>query len=161
MLPEEVKHIKKTKIGLVKALCSFEGRSHTPDEYMEDLKSAADAASIVRNDIVEMAARDGGGNLVATETKAKAADAAVIASGHLRLFLSVNEVQWLLLEKDGVVKLLKQTVSKVLEEVKAMSTASGVAVERLGLFFDETNEEDVESTSGVMIKVDQVQKKKQ
>ena len=121
---------KKTKIGLMTALRTFKGRSHTLDEYMEDLKSAADAACTVRNGIAEMAAR-GGGNLAAMETMAKAADA-VIASCHSRLFLRVNEVQWLLRESDVVVK---QTVTKVLEEVKAISAASGVAAVRWGFLW--------------------------
>ena len=68
---------------------------HTPDEYMEDLNMAADVAFTTRNEIVEMAARGGGGEnlVVRMETMAKAADNAVIASGHSHLFLSVNEVQ--------------------------------------------------------------------
>ena len=46
------------------------------------------------------AARGVGGNLaIRMETMAKVADNAVIASGHSRLFLSVNEVQWLLARK--------------------------------------------------------------
>ena len=119
---------------------------------MEDLHSAA-VVFTTRNDIVEMAARGGGGgNLAAMETMAKAADA-VIASCHSRLFPGVNEVHWLLRESDVVVK---QTLTKVLKEVKAMSMAFCVAVERLGLFFDETNEEDV-----VVIKADEVQEKEQ
>ena len=216
MLLEELKHIKETKIGIVTALCTFEGRSHKLDEYMEDLKSAADAACTVtpvhlgitqvcvppraraqraraartaalrdaaralrlrapaprgeslsgargtctssKSAIVEMAARVGG-SLAAMEMMAKAAgsDAAMIASGHSRLFLSVKEVQWLLLESDVVVK---QTVTKVLGEVEAISAASGVSAERLGIFFDLASEKDVESTAA-MIDVDEVQKKEQ
>ena len=79
---------------------------------------AAEVASATRNKIVEMAARGGGGNsVVRMETMAKVADNSVIASGHSRLFLSVNEVQWLLRESDVVVM---QTGTKVLQEVKAM-----------------------------------------
>ena len=66
MLKEELRKILITKIGHQKALCKFEGRSHTPDKYMEDLNMVADVAFTTRNDIVEMAARGvgGGGNLV-------------------------------------------------------------------------------------------------
>ena len=116
---------------------------------------AADVAFTTRNEIVEMAARGGGGgnSVVRMEAMAKAADNAVIATGHSCLFLSVNEVQRLLRESDVVVK---QTVTKVLKEMKAMSAASGVAAERLGIFFDRANEEDV-----VVIKADEVQEKEQ
>ena len=108
MLKEELRYILTTKIGLQNALCKFEGRSHTPDKYMEDLKMAAEVASATRNEIIEMAAARGvvgvGGNLaIRMETMAKVADNAVIASGHSRLFLSVNEVQWLLRESDVIV----------------------------------------------------------
>ena len=48
----------------------------------------------------------------------------------------MNEVQWLLRESDVVVM---QTVTKVLQEVKAMCEASGVAAERLGIFVDQLN----------------------
>ena len=37
ILKEELRYILTTKIGLQNALCKFEGRSHTPDKYMEDL----------------------------------------------------------------------------------------------------------------------------
>ena len=70
-------------------VCKFEGRSHTPNKYGEDLnflKMAAEVACTTRNEIVEMAAcggGGGGGNLVVRmETMAKVADNAVIASGH-------------------------------------------------------------------------------
>ena len=152
MLKEELRYVLTTNIGLEKALCKFEGRSHTPDEYMEDLKSAADVACTVRNGIVDMAAR-GNGNWAVMETMAKAVDNAAIASCHSRLFPGVNEVHWLLRESDVVVK---QTLTKVLKEVKAMSAACGVAAERLGIFFDRANEEDV-----VVIKADEVQEKEQ
>ena len=52
---------------------------------------------------------------------------------------------------------VKQTVTKVLKEVKAMSMAFCVAVERLGLFFDRANEEDVD----VMEEANEVQEKEQ
>ena len=84
---------------------------------------------------------------------AKAADSALIASGNSRLFLSVNEVQWLLRESDVVVN---QTVTKMPKEVKAMSTASGVAAERFGILFDRANEENV-----AVMDADEVQEKKQ
>ena len=79
MLKEELRKILITKIGHQKALCKFEGRSHTPDKYMEDLNMVADVAFTTRNDIVEMAARGGGGGnlVVRMETMAKAADDAV------------------------------------------------------------------------------------
>ena len=34
VLKEELRYTLTTKLGLQKALCKFEGRSHTPDEYM-------------------------------------------------------------------------------------------------------------------------------
>ena len=52
MLKEKLRYILTTKIGLQNALCKFEGRSHTPDKYMEDLKMAAEVASATRNEIV-------------------------------------------------------------------------------------------------------------
>ena len=160
MLDEELRYILTTKIGLQSVLCKSEGRSHTADKYAEDLKMAAEVAITTRNDIVEMAARGGGGGgggnfEVRMETMAKVADNAVIASGHSRLFLSVNEIQWLLRESDVVVM---QTVTKVLKEVKSMYEASGVAAERLGFFFDRLNEgEDV----AVVVDADEVQEKEQ
>ena len=48
-------------------------------------------------------------------------------------------------------------MTKVLKEVKAMSAASGVAAERVGIFFDRANEEDV----AVMEEAVEVQEKEQ
>ena len=159
MLKEKLRYILTTKIGLQNALCKFEGRSHTPDKYMEDLKMAAEVATTTRTEIIETmaAARvQVGGNLaIRMETMAKVADNAVIASGHSRLFLSVNEVQWLVRESDVVVM---QTVTKVMQEVKAMYEASGVAAERLGIFLDRLNEEDEEV---VVNDADEEQEKKE
>ena len=44
-------------IGLQNALCKFEGRSHTPDKYMEDLKMAAEVATTTRTDLAHGACR--------------------------------------------------------------------------------------------------------
>ena len=159
MLKEKLRYILTTKIGLQNALCKFEGRSHTPDKYMDDLKMAAEVATTTRTEIIETmaAARvQVGGNLaIRMETMAKVADNAVIASGHSRLFLSVNEVQWLVRESDVVVM---QTVTKVMQEVKAMYEASGVAAERLGIFLDRLNEEDEDEDE---VEVDEEQEKKE
>ena len=130
MLLEELKHIKQNQDWPHEGAVHIQ-RTQPHFQYMEDLKSAADAACTVRKGIVETAAR-GGGNLAAMERMAKAADAAVISSGHSHLFLGVKEVQWLLRESDVVVK---QTVTKVLEEVKAISAASGVAAVRWGFLW--------------------------
>ena len=161
MLKEKLRYILTTKIGLQNALCKFEGRSHTPDKYMDDLKMAAEVATTTRTEIIETmaAARvQVGGNLaIRMETMAKVADNAVIASGHSRLFLSVNEVQWLVRESDVVVM---QTVTKVMQEVKAMYEASGVAAERLGIFLDRLNEED-EDEDEDEVEVDEEQEKKE
>ena len=90
---------------------------------MEDLKMAAEVAVTTRNEIVETAAARGvqGWCLaIRTETMAKVADNAVIASGHSRLFLSVNEVHWPLREGDVVVM---QTVTKVLPPPSPIAAA--------------------------------------